>query len=156
MQEPIQNIADTIAAAISPRDKPSRACCSREPTPQMVKAFEEFNRGLYWEQHETLEGVWRAERDASIRNFYKGIIQVGVGFHHLTKHNYRGVMKVLARGINYLKPYAPDCCGVDVSRLIQEASKIYFRAQDLGPERMGEITAAELPKLVYRADSGGS
>lgn len=154
MHEPLPNLADSIAAAISPRDRPSRACCGRVPSPQMIEAFEQFNRGLYWEQHETLEGLWRGETDPSIRNFYKGIIQVGVGFHHLTKRNYPGVMKVLARGINYLKPYVPDCCGVDVSRLIQEASVIYLRAKDLGPERIAEIRSAELPKLVYTVDVG--
>jgi predicted metal-dependent hydrolase len=116
----------------------------------MVEAFEQFNRGLYWEQHETLEGVWRSETDASIRNFYKGIIQVGVGFHHLTKGNYIGVMKVLARGIHYLKPYVPQCYGVDVARLREEASAVFFRAKELGPERMGEIAADELPTIHYQ------
>jgi uncharacterized protein len=118
----------------------------------MIEAFDQFNRGLYWEQHETLEMVWRSETDASIRNFYKGVIQVGVGFHHLTKRNYAGVMKVLARGINYLKAYVPECCGVDVARLMLEASMVYVRAKELGPERMREIAAAELPKIHYRVN----
>jgi hypothetical protein len=144
--------ADSITAAISPRDAPTRACCGRAPTPRMIEAFEQFNRGLYWEQHETLEWVWRSETDASIRNFYKGIIQVGVGFHHLTKGNYVGVMKVLARGIQYLKPYGPQCFTVDVTRLREEAGAVYLRAEELGPERIGELAADELPKIHYRED----
>ncbi len=155
MDAPIDDLADTITAVLSPRDRPSRECCDREPTPQMLKAFEQFNRGEYWEQHETLENVWRSERDPSIRNFYKGIIQVGVGFYHLSKGNYRGVVKVLARGINYLKPYAPECYGVEVARLIQEASVIYHRARELGPERLGDIPRASLPKVHWAATKGG-
>jgi predicted metal-dependent hydrolase len=151
MDESKQTLAETITAVLSPRDSPSRVCCDRGPTPQMVEAFEQFNRGLYWEQHETLERVWRAETDTSIRNFYKGVIQVGVGFHHITRHNYVGVMKVLARGINYLKPYAPECYGVDVARLMNEASEIYFRAKELGPEQIGQIKVAEMPKIHYFA-----
>jgi hypothetical protein len=138
-----------IPAQLSPRDPPSRDCCDRAPTGEMRHAFEQFNRGEYWEQHESLELVWRAEPDPTIRNFYKGILQVGVGFHHLRNANYNGVMKVLGRGINYLKPYAPLCHGVDVARLIEEASRIYWRARELGPERIGEMKRARLPKVHY-------
>src|ERR687885_401454 len=154
MAEQTRALADTITAVISTRDRPSRECCDRQPTPLMIKAFEQFNRGEYWHQHETLETVWRAETDPSIRNFYKGVLQVGVGFHHLTRRNYRGVMKVLARGINYLKPYAPDCYGVDVARLIAEASAVYLRAQELGPERLDEIPPGMLPKVQLKKVEG--
>lgn len=115
----------------------------------MLHAFEQFNRGEYWHQHETLENVWRAEQDQSIRNFYKGILQVGVGFHHLTRHNYRGVIKVLTRGIHYLEPYAPRCMGVDVQRLIDEAGAVLNQVQALGPDRLDEIKIAELPRVHY-------
>ncbi len=155
MEESVPNLEDTIAAAISPRDEPSRARCDRALAPQMVKAFEQFNRGEYWEQHETLEELWRAETETSFKNFYKGIIQVGVGFYHLRRGNYRGVMKVLARGITYLKPYAPECCGVDVARLVQESSVIYHRAEELGPERLPQLPADALPKIHWRIVSDG-
>ncbi len=154
MEEP-QDLAGTISAAISPHDVPSRKCCDRTPSPQMLHAFEQFNRGEYWEQHETLEEVWRAEADTSIRNFYKGIIQVGVGLYHLRRGNYRGVMKVLARGITYLKPYAPECFGVDVARLIHEASFIYHRARELGPDRLNEIPFEQLPQVHWELKDGG-
>lgn len=115
----------------------------------MLHAFEQFNRGEYWHQHETLENVWRAEQDQSIRNFYKGILQVGVGFHHLTRRNYRGVIKVLTRGIRYLEPYAPRCMGVDVQRLMDEAGAVLSQVQALGPDRLDEIKIAELPRVHY-------
>jgi hypothetical protein len=115
----------------------------------MIHAFEQFNRGEYWEQHETLEAVWRAEPDEAMRNFYKGILQVGVGFHHITRRNYRGAVKVLTRGINYLAPYAPRCMGVDVRRLTEEGTRVLEQARALGPERIGEIKLAELPRVHY-------
>lgn len=135
----------TIPAVLSPRDPPTRDCCDRPPTPEMLHAFEQFNRGDYWHQHETLELVWRAETDASIRNFYKGILQVGVGFYHLRKGNYNGVVKVLGRGINYLKPYAPACYGVNVARLIDEASAVYWQVRERGKSEIGEMREIELP-----------
>ena len=126
--------------------------CRDHPTPQMIHAFEQFNRGEYWHQHETLETVWRAEQDETIRNFYKGVLQVGVGFHHITRRNYRGVIKVLTRGINYLRPYAPDCMGVDVQRLIDEATRVLEQVRALGPERIDEIKIAELPQVHYQTE----
>jgi uncharacterized protein len=125
--------------------------CPDNAPPEMVHAFEQFNRGEYWHQHETLENIWRAEKDESIRNLYKGILQVGVGFHHITRRNYRGVVKVLTRGIGYLGPYSPSCMGIDVRRLIDEASRVLEQVQELGPERIGEIQLAELPRVHYQA-----
>lgn len=139
-----------IPAALSPVDPPARDCCERTPTLEMVRAFEQFNRGEYWEQHETLETVWRGEPDATIRNLYKGILQVGVGFHHLRNANYNGVIKVLGRGVNYLKPYAPECYGVDVARLIDEASAVYWRVREGGPEGIGQLKGMELPQVHWR------
>ena len=115
----------------------------------MIHAFKQFNRGEYWHQHETLEAVWRAEKDESIRNFYKGILQIGVGFHHITRRNHRGTVKVLARGIAYLAPYAPSCMGVDVTRLTAEASRVLEQARALGADRIDEIKIAELPQVHY-------
>ncbi len=152
MAEQGRDLSDRVVAAISPRDPPSRAGCGRPPARQMLLAFEQFNNGEYWQQHETLEAVWRAEEDASMRNFYKGIIQIGVGFFHLTRGNYAGVMKVLPRGIVYLRAYAPECRGVNVARLVQEASAVYYRAREAGPDRLGEIPIASLPRIEYRRE----
>jgi predicted metal-dependent hydrolase len=121
--------------------------CREHPSAQMLSAFEQFNRGEYWHQHETLEAIWRAEPDETIRNFYKGILQVGVGFYHITRRNYNGAVKVLTRGINYLKPYAPECMGVDVGRLIDESTRVLDRVCALGAERIGEIDISDLPHV---------
>lgn len=142
-----------IPAVLAKTDPPTRDCCGRAPIAEMLYAFEQFNRGEYWHQHETLELVWRAETDTTIRNFYKGILQVGVGFHHLRNGNYNGVIKVLGRGINYLKPYAPDCYGVDVARLIAEASVVYWQVVDLGKERVDNWNGLDLPQVHLLTDT---
>ena len=124
--------------------------CRDHPTPQLLHAFEQFNRGEYWHQHETLENVWRAEKDESIRDFYKGILQIGVGFHHLTRRNYNGAVKVLARGIARLKPYAPRCMGVEIARLIEESGGVLAQVKALGADRIEEIKIVELPRVHFR------
>ena len=56
--------------------------CQDLPPPQLLEGVEQFNRGEYFEQHETLELLWRAET-RSVRRLYQGILQVGVAFYHL-------------------------------------------------------------------------
>lgn len=121
--------------------------CPNDPTPQLLRAFEQLNHGEYWEQHETLEQIWRAERDETIRNFYKGVLQIGVGFYHLARQNSPGAIKVLTRGINYLRPYSPRCFGVDVARLIDESSRILDRVQS-----RKEIAMNDLPRVHYQSE----
>lgn len=119
----------------------------------MIHAFEQFNRGEYWHQHEALEEIWRAETDESIRNLFKGILQVGVGLHHLTRGNYNGTVKVLARGIEYLKAYTPRCMGVEIQQLIDEATRVLERVRMFGPERISEIDLTALPRVHYQVAS---
>ena len=118
--------------------------CTAQPTEAMLVAFIQFNRGEYFEQHETLELIWRAERDDTVRNFYKGILQIGVGCYHLTRRNPTGAIKVMTRGIAYLRPYAPRCMGVEVQRLIDDASRVLAIVQ-----AEGEINLARLPRVHY-------
>src|SRR6266542_3604300 len=63
--------------------------CDEAPPRQLLEAIEQFNRGEYFEQHETLELLWRDER-REIRRLYQGILQIGVAFHHLRRLNHHG------------------------------------------------------------------
>ena len=47
-------------------------------TAELRKGIEEFNRGDYFECHETLEDVWMLEAGENKR-FYQGLIQLSVG-----------------------------------------------------------------------------
>ena len=123
-----------------------------QPNAELIRALEQFNRGEYWEQHETLEVLWRAERDESMRDLYKGILQTGVGFYHITRRNYAGAVKVLGRGVGYLRRYAPWCQGVDVAQLIEESTQVLERLHALGARRIAEIDVNQLPRVHYRVE----
>ena len=43
--------------------------------PRFLKGIEEFNQGLFFECHETLEEIWLEEHGED-RAFYQGIIQI--------------------------------------------------------------------------------
>ena len=119
-----------------------------EPTPALLrKGIEQFNRGAFFEQHETLEELWRAE-PRPVRDLYRGILQVGVAFHHLRKLNYHGVVYMLSRGCQYLQPFAPTCQGVNVADLLHAAARALKEAERLGPDRLAEFDWSLVPTLI--------
>lgn len=117
------------------------------PPPALCHAIEQFNAGAYWECHETLEGLWVAER-RPIRDLYQGILQVGVAFHHLQRRNYAGAIKLLRRGLPRLRDLPEVCQGVEVAALAAAARAVHDAVVALGPARIGEVDLAALPKIM--------
>ena len=72
---------------------------------------EEFNSGLYYDCHETLERCWQEQgllaepMTDPHREFVQGLIQVSVGYHHIEKDNVKGALKLLRRGLGRLKNF---------------------------------------------------
>lgn len=120
--------------------------CSEPPPALLLKGIEEFNEGRYWECHETLETLWRAE-PRPVRDLYQGILQVGVGFYHLRRGNYAGAVKVLSRGLARLQGLPEVCQGVRVAELSDAARRAYDRILALGPEHAGEFDVSDLSRL---------
>src|SRR5437660_7816782 len=110
-------------------------CCDEPPPPLLLKGIAQFNRGEWFEQHETLELLWRAER-RDVRRLYQGILQIGVAFLHLRRLNHHGAVYMLTRGSRYLAPFAPQCQGVDVDALIRAAAAALDEVQLLGLDRL--------------------
>jgi uncharacterized protein len=120
--------------------------CDEPPPPLLLEGIAQFNRGEYFEQHETLELLWRAEpRD--VRRLYQGILQIGVAFHHLRRCNHHGTVYMLTRGPRYLAPFAPRCQGVDVAALVEAAARALTEVERLGPGRLHEFDWRLAPKV---------
>ena len=124
----------------------SPARCGDEPPAELLAGIEQLNRGEYFEQHETLEELWRAEQD-DVRYLYQGILQVGVGLHHLRRSNYPGAVSKLRSGIAKLRWFGPVCQGVDVARLIRDAATCLERLETLGPEGMADFDWSVAPRV---------
>src|SRR6266852_5082804 len=112
--------------------------CEEPPPQQLLDGIAQFNRGEFFEQHETLELLWRAER-RDIRYLYQGILQIGVAFHHLRRLNHHGTVYMLTRGPRYLAPFAPQCQRVDVAALLGDAAAARRWGERLGPGRLTEV-----------------
>ncbi len=84
--------------------------------PEAVKGLELFNAGHYFEAHEELETSWRAEK-GPIRDLYRGVLQVGVGYYHVQRGNFRGALKMFRRCRQWLDRFPDQCCGIDLQQL---------------------------------------
>jgi len=111
-----------------------------------VRGVEQFNAGEFFEQHETLELLWRETR-TPVRGLYHGILQIGVGFHHWRNGNHHGAGVLLDEGIARLRPFAPRCQGVDVAALIHDATVARDLLVTLGPDRMSEYDLTRAPTV---------
>jgi predicted metal-dependent hydrolase len=122
--------------------------CDETPRDLFYTGLEQFNRGQYFEQHESLEEIWILET-RPIRYLYQGILRIGVGFYKLRLGNYRGTVNHINGGISYLQPFGDECLGVDIARLIREAAQVRDRVIELGPDRLDEFDLSTLPKVSY-------
>jgi predicted metal-dependent hydrolase len=122
--------------------------CADPPPPELRRAVAQFNRGEFFECHETLEALWLVEAEP-LRRLYQGILQVGVAFHHLRRGNYRGTTRLLTSGRAYLAPFAPTCLGVDVAALLRDAAICHAQALALGPDRLAAFDQRLVPRIHW-------
>ncbi len=132
-----------------PIDEPVRARCDEPAPPELTSGIEQFNAGEFFEQHETLELLWRDTR-GPVRGLYHGILQVGVGFHHWRNGNFHGATTLLEEGIERLRAFAPRCQGVDVNALIADATGAREQLIALGAEGMRSVDVTSLaPRIRF-------
>ncbi len=113
-----------------------------------LKGIEEFNRGEFYECHEYLEEAWMRE-PKRVRFLYQGILQVGVGFYHLGRGNWRGATGLLRNGTIRLREFEPEALGIDVSRLVRECERCLEELEDLGRDRVREFDQTKVPKIEF-------
>ncbi|MFN8556972.1 MAG: DUF309 domain-containing protein [Dehalococcoidia bacterium] len=109
------------------------ARCGDPPSLALLQGIAEFNRGQFFEQHETLEEAWIEETDP-VRYLYQGILQIGVGFYHLGRGNRRGAAGMWAKGVRLLEDFPPVCCGVDVAALVTATRHCMAALEHVGPD----------------------
>ncbi|MBV9600794.1 MAG: DUF309 domain-containing protein [Chloroflexi bacterium] len=123
--------------------------CAGPAPPRLIQGIHEFNAGEFFEQHETLELLWRAT-PGEIRHLYEGILQIGVGMHHLfTNRNFHGAAVKLDHGIRLLSAFPAACHGVDVDRLRRDARVAREALVALGPDRLGEFPGELTPRVHF-------
>lgn len=125
----------------------SEGCrCEDDPPEGLLEGIALYNAGEYFECHEVLEDIWRAEPDP-VRALYQGILQIGVGFYHLGRGNWRGAVSLLGGGIEKVSRFRPRCMGVDTETLAAQARRCLDLLQQLGRERIDEFDWSLVPLI---------
>jgi uncharacterized protein len=138
-----EGLIEIVDAAV--RDNTNDPCS--EPLPAgVLRGIEEFNAGQYFEQHETLELVWRAEL-RPIRELYRGVLQIGVGCLQVERGNAIGALKMIDRAVKWLQPFRPACQGIDVDRLLADAALLRAEIERRGPDQIDRVDQRLFPQV---------
>ena len=117
--------------------------CEAAPAEELLQAIAEFNRGEWFECHETLEELWVGAA-GELRDFYQGMLQLAVAQHHWKNGNFKGALILLKGGGDLLSRVGPLCRGVEVARLGADAARLHDELSALGADRMEELAASSL------------
>jgi uncharacterized protein len=106
--------------------------------PRFLKGIQEFNEGLFFECHETLEEIWLEDHGAD-RLFYQGIIQIAAGYFKLEQGVPAGALKLWRTGLDKIAPYAPVHFGIRVESLMH-AVKADLAKLESNPQAGANVT----------------
>jgi uncharacterized protein len=120
--------------------------CDQSPPGQLLLAIRQFNNGLWYECHETLEELWLGE-EGEVRDFFQGVLQISVALHHCRNGNFGGAVSLLGGGVKLLSRVPDTCLWVDVVRLTADANRMREALEGLGRERMEQLEPSLIPRL---------
>ena len=112
----------------------------------LLAGVQQYNAGYFFEAHETWEDLWMRS-PWPVRRFLQGLIQLSAAFVHLVRHEYPGTVRLLGHGIEKLTGFTPQYMGIDVERLVAEATRAREALFALGPERFEEWPRDQVPKI---------
>jgi len=123
--------------AIPEYDAINNAC--QEPLSALARSgIDKFNQGAYYVCHDDLEEAWRQDSSPA-RDLYRGLLQVAVAFYQIERGNFRGATKMLLRMRQWLAPMPPVCRGVNVAKVLKDATAVQDALNRLGPENIGKF-----------------
>jgi predicted metal-dependent hydrolase len=125
---------------------PGEPALAPEEREALLLGARQFNAGLYFECHDTLEEAWSGLRGPA-RDFFQGLIQVAVAFYHWRNGNAGGALSLLARARKRLGRYGDRYLGLDLGALRSAVEDVRRRIAE------GEAFPAEpagLPVYAFR------
>lgn len=113
--------------------------------PRFIKGVEEFNQGLFFKCHETLEEIW-LEENGEDRLFYQGIIQIAVGYLKWEEGVMIGAIKLWRSGLEKLAAYPAVHVGVRLDSFIDHV-KGNLREMEIARQKGGIVPPLRVAKL---------
>lgn len=123
--------------------------CDQSLPPKALQGLEAFNGGEYYEAHELLESAWM-EESGPVRDLYRVVLQVGVGYYQVQRGNYEGARKMFLRALQWFARLPDQCQGINLKQLRAEVEQVRRHLAALGPARIGEFDQNLLKPIPYQ------
>jgi hypothetical protein len=104
----------------------------------LLRFIARFDRRQYWLAHEELEELWLQDR----QDFFKGLIQLAAAFVHIERDNWRGALRLLRTGLEYMEGAPARLHGFDVEGVRRRARAARQRVAELAAGDRGGFDAA--------------
>lgn len=143
MSDSTENTPATEVCTANPAQPPSAAT--------FADAVDHFNQRKFFECHEVIEDLWRPLPAGAEKRFLQGVLQVGVGLHHLEQGNYTGAKNLLNEGVEKLKTivkqtaYVPP---IDAPVFLKDSTAALNTVLILGPDRLDEFLDELIPTIT--------
>ena len=120
--------------------------CQDELPPLAQEGIRKFNAGEYYKQHDLFEEQWMAT-ETPVRDLYRAILQVGIGYFQIERGNYRGALKMLQRSVQWLMLLPDVCQGVNIKKLRDDSFRVRAELERLGEAGFGEFDKSLIKKV---------
>lgn len=139
----------------SPLSTPASSSAHDISEKELPATFEEaialFNQRRFFECHEVIEDLWRPLPKGPEKRFLQGVLQVGIGLHHLEQGNYTGAKNLLNEGVEKLKTIAAQSAYVppiELNAFLQSSNGALNTLLVLGPDRLDEFLDNLIPIIT--------
>lgn len=113
------------------------------------EGIKKFNEGEFFDCHDILEDIWFEIRGSS-RNFYQGLIQVAVGFYHITvRENPKGALSQLKKGTDKLNGYKPEFRGVELKHFLEKVNECIVLIEKSNDANHKKFPRKLIPKIIF-------
>ena len=86
------------------------------------KGLKSFNEKKFYDAHEFWEDLWSNFR-LSDAKFVQGLIQLSVGYFHISNFNKNGANGLFKKCLPKLNLYRPEHRGIDVENILKSVNK---------------------------------
>ena len=128
-----------------------RGRCPGVSASDLLRAIDEFNRGDWYDCHETLENLWLSSK-GDVRRFYQGFLQIAAALHHWKNGNFNGAVNLLAKGSGHLRHLPGLRANGTVRAFLSAVDHFRNELVSHGTTNMARIAPALIPRYHHHPD----
>ena len=109
-----------------------------------LKGLKAFENHEFYDAHEFWEDLWSDYRLPDAK-FIQGLIQLSVGYFHITNNNRNGALGLLKKSINKFELYRPEYRSINIKHILLQIDKSIYAINHI--EHMKNFDWSLVPSL---------